>query len=443
MLAVPTTAVLLVGTAIDYVSSVTPVHDAYDQAMADAALAIAAHARADEDGSVSVVIPPEALTVLRTDSMDAIYFRVTGPDGTFLAGDEDLPTVSVRRTNPSFRTDEFRGKPTRLVTYRSATAAGEVTTTVGETMNKRDVVRRQLLFTVLTADLLELGLILVLVGLGVSLALKPLSELRAQIARRSPRELEPLAPNSAPTEVRTLVDELNRLFSTIAQSSRAQRQFLENAAHQLRTPLAGIQAQLELLLAEGHPQAMRERLSLTLGATRRLSHTTQQLLALARSEHSSATYADFRTVELAGIAERCVTDCITRSAAMGVDLGADLQPASVEGVAWLLAEAVTNLVDNAITYTPHGGSITVSCGKRGEAPFIAVADTGVGIPLEERERVTQRFVRGQWSSGTGSGLGLAIVADVASLHGATLSIAGGADGRGTIVRIDFPARRHT
>ena len=439
LLIVPTTLVLLAGTASDYVSGIEPVRDAYDQALADAALAIAGYVRTEPNGKLSVVLPPEAITLLRTDRLDTIYFRVAGPGNTFLAGDRDLPKVNSMGTNPTFHTLMYRGEPTRLATYRSVTLPGDVTTTVGETLNKREHVRGSLLSTVLATDFAEVALILSMVWLGVSLALKPLAGLREQVAKRSPRDLSPLPASSVPVEVRTLVDELNRLFTTIAESSRSQRQFLESAAHQLRTPLAGVQAQLELLIADESTQAKRERLALTLGATKRLSHTTQQLLALARSEHGGLAHSEFRSLDLAVIAEGCVSDFLSRAVAAGIDLGAELEPAPVEGIAWLLSEAVSNLIDNAITYTPSGGTITVRSGRGGAAVFVEVVDTGAGIPPEERERVTSRFFRGQRSRGTGSGLGLAIVADVTRVHDATVTISAGPDERGTCVRLQFHA----
>jgi two-component system sensor histidine kinase TctE len=430
--------VLLAGTISDYYTSINPVRDAYDRALADSALAIAGYVRANDDGKrVMLVLPDEAIRVLRTDAIDAIYFRVAAPDGSLIAGDQDLPSARNVRANPAFDTVTHRGVPTRIVSYRSVSPAGMVTTTVGETMNKRQVVRTQLLSAVLTADFIELVAIMALVWIGVSIALRPLTALREQIGRRSARELEPLSARSVPAEVRTLVDALNRLFRRIAASSRAQQQFLESATHQLRTPLAGIQAQLELLIAEESAAPKRERLNLTLSATRRLSHTTQQLLALARSDHAAASYSDFREVDLAAVVESAVADHVSLAVAADVDLGAELEPAVVHGIAWLLAEAVNNLVDNAITYTPAGGSITVRCGTRNASVFVEVVDTGVGIPLEERARVTDRFYRGNWSRGPGSGLGLAIVADVAQLHGATLSITAGAEERGTCVRLEF------
>jgi two-component system sensor histidine kinase TctE len=437
LLVVPAILVLFAGPVSDYVTSINPVRDAYDRALGDAAIAIAGYVRTNPSGQFSLVLPDEAIGVLRADAVDAIYFKVSAPDGTLIAGDQDLPQARTTFANPTFQTSTYRGQPTRIVSYRSTSSAGIVTTTVAETMKKRQLVRTQLLSAVLTADLVELVAILALVWLGVSLALKPLHALRSQIASRSARELSPLSARAVPGEVRTLVDALNRLFRRIDDSSRAQQRFLESATHQIRTPLAGIQAQVELLIAEEPSAVKRDRLNLTLSATRRLAHTTQQLLALARSEHSASTYSDFRPVDLADVAESTVADQVSRAVNANVDLGVELEPAIVSGIAWLLAEALTNLVDNAITYTPAGGSITVRCGRSSDGVFLEVTDTGVGIPAAERERVTERFFRGELSRGSGSGLGLAIVADVARLHGADLTITAGAEGRGTQVRLDF------
>ena len=439
LLVVPAILVLFAGTVSDYVSSINPVRDAYDRALGDAAFAIAGYVRTSPDGRMSLVLPEEAIGMLRADALDSFYFRISAPDGSLIAGDSDLPEAHRTLANPSFQTSKYRGEPTRIVSYRSLSNSGEVTTTVAETMNKRERVRRQLLSAVLTADFVELIAILTFVWLGVSLALRPLHALREQITKRSARELEPLSARSVPTEVRTLVDALNRLFRRIDDSSRAQRQFLESATHQLRTPLAGIQAQLELLIAEECTPAKQSRLGLTLGATRRLSHTTQQLLALARSEHAASTEADFRMVDLTSVAEAAVADQLNRAVAANIDLGAELEPAAVYGIAWLLAEATNNLVDNAITYTPEGGSITVRCGRSENGVFLEVVDTGVGIPPHERSHVTERFFRGEMSRGSGSGLGLAIVADVARLHGAEMTITAGVEGGGTAVRLEFPA----
>ena len=437
LLLVPAIVVLLAGTVSDYVTSIGPIRDAYDQALADAALAIASNLRIEPGVGIGLELPAAAIAVLRTDAVDSIYFRVSGPDGAIIAGDADLPQAEGDAGNPA-RTDAFyRGLPIRLVSYRSATASGTVTTTVAETMGKRARIRERLLTTVLGMDLIELVAILGLAWLGVSLALRPLVALRDQIARRSARELEPLALATVPAEVRTLVGALNRLFTTISDNNRTQRQFLENAAHQLRTPLTGVQAQLELMIAEEPMAVRRDRLTLTLGATQRLAHTTQQLLALARSEHAASDNPGFLRADLAAIAAAAVPEHVSRAVAAGIDLGAELEPAPLYCIEWLLVETLNNLVDNAITHTPAGGVVTVRCGRSDGTVFLEVVDTGVGIPREERVQVTSRFYRGRHARGYGSGLGLAIVADVAHLHNARLTIESGPGERGTCVRLEF------
>src|SRR5262245_20918510 len=183
----------------------------------------------------------------------------------------------------------------------------------------------------------------------------------------------------------------------------------------------------------------RDRLTRTLGATQRLAHTTQQLLALARSEHAATDNEGFLVADLAALVESTVPAHVSRAVSAGIALGAELQPARICCVQWLLAEVVNHLVDNAITHTPAGGSVTVRCGVSGQIAFLEVEDTGPGIPRDERARVTSRFFRGRHARGYGSGLGLAIVADVARLHDAHLSIGAGAGAgeRGTRVRLEF------
>jgi two-component system, OmpR family, sensor histidine kinase TctE len=437
LLLLPAAAVLLAGTLSDYLASIRPVRDAYDRALMDAAVAIAAHVHADGPGRPAIDLPPAAVAMLRTDALDHIYFSVRSADGTLLAGDADL--LAPGAGAPAQASAQYRGQPIRLVSYRSGHGPGAVTTTVAETTRKRARIRAQLLSTVLGCDLLELAMILGMGWLAVRYALRPLVALRMQIARRSPRDLDALAPGSVPVEVRPLVDSLNRLFQRIEDSGRAQRLFLENAAHQLRTPLTGVQAQLELLITETESGAQRARLARTLEATLRLGHTTRQLLALAQSEHAASAGTTFEVFDAATMLETAVPEHLSRAAAAGVDLAAELQPVPVLGSAWLLAEAVHNLLDNAIAHTPQGGSVTARCGCDGDTASIEIADTGVGIAPAERAMVTTRFYRGRSARGFGSGLGLSIVADVVRLHDGRLVITAGAHERGTCVRMLIPA----
>jgi two-component system sensor histidine kinase TctE len=317
-----------------------------------------------------------------------------------------------------------------------------VAITVAETMNKRGRVRERLLSTALWTDVLVLLAVLGLVWLGVRVAIKPLDSVSDQIARRSPSDLTPLPSVGVPLELQELIERLNTLLTTIDESGRAERQFLESAAHQLRTPLTGLLAQLDLLVADELDPEKRAHMIFTRDAAQRLSRTTQQLLALARSEHRLYSYAEGRSVDLAALAEACVSDHVQRASRAGVDLGAALLPASVQGVAWLLTEALNNLIDNALTYTPAGGTVTVRTGALDDGVFLEVVDSGIGIPAAERGHVSSRFFRGQQSLGVGSGLGLAIVADVAQRHAAVLTIGPGDNDQGTRVRLAFASSGH-
>jgi two-component system, OmpR family, sensor histidine kinase TctE len=439
LLIVPALILLMAGTVVDYVASIGPVEDAYDQALIDSALAIGRQVHADASGAATLALLPDAVSILRADSFDSVYYRVSTAAGRLIAGDSGLPESPDIQANPSRVMAQYRGAPIRLVTYRTVSSAGPVSISVAETLHKRERTHSRTLTRELAVDLAQLATVFGVLWFGIGFALRPLGAVREQIERRSARALDPMPLESVPLEIRSIVAALNGLFATVRESSVAQRRFLESAAHQLRTPLTGIQAQLELLAAEEPDTARRERLLLTLGGARRLTHTTQQLLTLARSDEAANLRWGFSTVELTQLVESVVADRLGFADMARVDLGAQLQPVRIQGVEWLLAEALSNLVNNAIAHTPGGGSITIHCGALNFAPYVEVVDTGVGIPVEERDRVRERFFRASNARGMGSGLGLSIVMEVAQLHGAEVLITSGPDGRGTSVRLVFHA----
>jgi two-component system, OmpR family, sensor histidine kinase TctE len=442
ILLAPLTLLLALGVLVDYFNSAALVRIAYDQALANETLAVSAHLRA-KDGSIVSDLPPQAVEVLRADNYDSVYYLVIGPTGEFVAGDLGLPVADASSENPTFRDAVFRNHAIRAATYRMRTDSSIATVTVGETLHKRENGTRRILTGVVLTDLVQLGATLLLIWLGVRYGLRPLLTLRDQIAMRSARELAPLDERGVPVEVIPLTRALNRLLATVHEAALAQQQFLADAAHQLRTPLAGIQAQLELLAHDPAAGDLRERLHGLHEGCQRLAHTTNQLLALARAEPSANVAGDFRTLELRQLVEEAVSANLDRALAQQIDLGAETATAHVRGVAWLLRELLTNLVDNALVYTSAGGHITVRCGivdnvTPAEA-FLEVEDDGPGIPESERARVTVRFYRAPGSGGNGCGLGLAIVDDIARVHGAALEIGEGASNRGARVRVRFPA----
>lgn len=442
MLLAPLTLLLAFGLALDYSAGAVPLRAALDQALGNEALALAAQLHEQADGSLAFELPRQAIEVLRADKDDQVYYEVLGADGRFLAGDRGLPPAPQRGSNPVFHDAEFAGHSIRAATYRIPTPAGSAAITVAETTVKRQHARRRLLASIVANDIAQLAGILGLVWLGVRLGLRPLVALREQIDSRSARDLAPLDESDVPGEVQPLTRALNRLFATVRASAQGQLQFLANAAHQLRTPLAGLQTQLELLLHEPAAAPLRERLGSVLDGTRRLTHTSNQLLALARAEPTAAAAADFAELDLRELAEDVVARQFDAALRRHIDLGVEASSVRVHGSAWLLRELLANLVDNALTYTPGEGRVTVRSGYLAEEnparAYIEVEDDGPGIAAEQRARVLERFYRAPGTPGQGCGLGLAIVNEIARAHNAALQIGSGARERGTRVRVTFP-----
>jgi two-component system sensor histidine kinase TctE len=275
----------------------------------------------------------------------------------------------------------------------------------------------------------------VIVWFGVKRGLQPLARLSDEIKARSAGDLRPIDAAGAPEEARPLVGALNGLLDEVSAASRKQQRFLADAAHQLRTPLAGLQAHTELALAQPIPEACRAQLEQVHRATIRTARLANQLLALARAEpgaRSVTSQVDLKTVA-GGEADAWVRQALGRD----IDLGFELEAATVAGDAFLLREALSNLVHNALEYTQQGGRVTVRTGQRDGCSFLEVEDDGPGIASEERARVLERFYRVPGTPGTGSGLGLAIVREIAASHGASISIADGSTG-GSRVGITFP-----
>jgi len=275
------------------------------------------------------------------------------------------------------------------------------------------------------------------IWLGIGFAIRPLRHVEQQLAVRGARDLEPVTTAGAPIEIRSLIVALNRLLRALRDAGQAERSFLENAAHQLRTPLAGMLAHLELLAADSALD-QRAHVEDILAGGRRLARTTHQLLALARSDSTQRTVASLDPVYLPDIIEAAIGPRLAAADRAQVEIGAQVEPAEVGGVRWLLEEAMSNLVDNALAATPPGGSVTLGCGRADGRAFLEVLDTGVGIPAPERGHVFERFFRASNARATGSGLGLAIVREVAAIHGAEVSIDAGPGGVGTVVRLAFP-----
>ncbi|HSA72083.1 MAG TPA: sensor histidine kinase N-terminal domain-containing protein [Burkholderiales bacterium] len=427
----PIAALLAVGAVVAYYPSLEPATQAYDQALVDIGLAIGSQVRVTET-QYRFELPQAVDQVLRTDRFDRIFYRITSPSGIEIAGDPELPPPPSDQIAHNTRYD---GRQVRVVTVQSPCGSSICTVLVGETTLKRQRLARDILLQSLFPELLIALATLVIVWFGVKRGLEPLARLSDEIKARSAGDLRPIDAAGAPQETRPLVGALNGLLEEVSAASRSQQRFLANAAHQLRTPLAGLQAHTELALAQPMPDACRTQLEQVHRATMRTGRLANQLLALARTEPGarSATAA----VDLKGIVGGEADAWLRQSLTRDIDLGFELDSAPVQGDALLLREALSNLVHNAIEYSNRGGRVTVRTGRRNGHAFLEVEDDGPGIAAEERERVLERFYRVPGTPGTGSGLGLAIVREIAASHAASLFVADGTAG-GCRVGITFP-----
>ena len=432
MLLPPIAAALALGALVSYYPTIEPATNAYDQALVDIGLAVGSHVRVTAT-EYRFELPAAVETVLRTDRFDSIYYRVVSPGGAEIAGDPGLPAPPGDAVAHNAK---YNGANVRVVAVQSPCGRSTCTVLVGETMVKREKLARELLVRSIFPEVLIAVATLIIVWFGVKRGLQPLSRLSEEIKSRSAGDLRPIKASDAPDETRPLVGALNGLLEEVSAASSKQQRFLADAAHQLRTPLAGLQAHAELALAQPLPDASRAQMEQVHRATIRTGRLANQLLALARAE--PGTRPSHAPLDLKSLIEGEADAWVHQALERDIDLGFELESAPVDGDAFLLREALANLVHNALEYSPRGGHATVRAGRRNGAAFLEVEDDGPGIAPGERERVLERFYRVQGTPGTGSGLGLAIVREIASGHGATLAINEGMGGRGCRVAITFP-----
>ena len=438
MLLPPIAALLALGALVAYYPSIEPATEAYDQALIDVGVSLGTYIRVSDAG-YRVELPAAVDQVLRRDSYDTIYYRVISPSGQEIAGDEGLPGPPGGRPSDALVSYDtaYKGQKVRAIALPAQCGTATCRVLVAETTVKRKRLARDILFSTLLPEMLIAFATLVIVWFGVKRGLGPLARLSDEIKARSPGDLRPIDAAGTPEETRPLVSALNGLLDEVAQASRNQQRFLANAAHQLRTPLAGLQAHTELALAEALPEQVRSELEQVHQATIRTARLANQLLALARAEPGARGSA--AEVNLRALVESDADAWVHQALARDVDLGFELDAAPVQGDAFLLREALANLVHNAMEYSHRGARVTIRTGQRSRHSFVEVEDDGPGISPAERERVLDRFYRVPGTPGTGSGLGLAIVREIAASHGATLVITEGADGtKGCRVAITFP-----
>jgi len=436
------------GALIDYWIATATTRSAYDDALITTARTAAAYLTTDRNTAL-VASLPRLVRILRGEVGQAgagdheLLYAVGDPAGRTLAGNASLravlPALGAARANVVLSDVRLDGTPLRVASLWAASAIGRVRIDVAEPRERWQRTQRLMLFGRLLADFAELDLLLLLIWVGVYFGLKPLSRIEARAEQQAGRRLQRFDEAKVPGELRSLVVAFNRVVELLQDAASAQRRFVADAAHQMRTPVAGLLAQIELLAQDPRAGAVSAELATLQRGTQALARSANQMLALARAEPVSALHGQFQPIALDILIRELVERHLHRADQAGIDLGAHTEAVSIDGYTWLLEDLIGNLIDNALKYTSRGGHVTVRCGVDAGYPYIEVEDDGPGIPEPERQRVRERFYRRPGSPGIGAGLGLAIVDEIARVHDASFSIGSGPDGRGARMRVRFPA----
>ncbi len=412
----------------------------YDRWLIDSTRSLAQAVRA-EHGLNQFDLPRVALEIFQFDEVDKTYFKVSSLDQGLIGGDPALPDMAPAETGGlrlAFTT--LHGDRVRLVSTKIAPNPSDpVTVSVAETLIKRSTLTREILIGMAAPQIALLGIALLLARIGVYHGLKPLTDLAAQIEARDQNNLSPVPQSGLPREARVLVARINELLERLSNAMRAQKRFVADAAHQLRTPLAAVLLHAERAERAPDPSSEREALRALHRTVARAARMSQQLLALARTDPEAVAAIILKPLDLTALARNVGEEWVRRALDRDIDFGLSVPDSQVWvlGDERLLSEVLSNLIDNALRYGNPGGHVTLIV-EGGAQPQVSVQDDGPGIPVEERTRVFERFYRLSHESSDGCGLGLSIVEEIARLHHAKVSVTSGPDDRGARFTVVFP-----
>lgn len=449
----PLCALLVFATILTYATSVRFSNQAHDRALQEIAREVFLHVR-HADGRPILEMSASTESILMVDQDDRLYYQVLSKDGNVVGGNAAIPRPSgnlfqsIAPGQKIFHDAVIGGEAVRVVVanmmFKEGASATSVLVQVAETLNKRQRLATDILISVVIPQVLLIVLATLVVYYGVRQGLLPLQRLRSGVASRSHLDLSPIDVGRVPSEVRPLVDAVNDLLRRLSTTLDFQARFIADAAHHLKTPVAGIKAQIDLALRE--PQHEPQHADLRPAVVRmqasvvRLSRLVGQLLSLARNEPSAVESVALSMMDLHGLALEVTMEWVPKALECNVDLGFEAVPVPVfiDGDADRLRELINNLVDNAVRYTRDNGRVTVRV-VDGAKKTLSVSDDGPKIPLEERRRIFERFHRLLGTHTEGSGLGLAIVSEIAALHNAAIVLEDDADGTGNTFTLFFPA----
>lgn len=439
----------------------------YDRELGQIAHSVAREMRADPAfdrglaGRHGLRLAEPTAALLRSDDVDRVWYQVRSAQGELVAGDAELGSPLEERQaadEVQFRDDNVHNDPVRVAYLWVGTPAGAnsgVVVQVAETFDKRSRLATEIIKGVILPQFVILPLAVLLVWFALARGIAPLNALQQRIRRRESQDLSPIDEHDVPEEVAPLVRSINDLLARLDHTMGAQKHFLADAAHQMKTPLAGLRMQAELAQREidagGDPQSIKRSLKQIARSSQSAAHLVNQLLAMARAEDTEQARRQ-QDVPIVKLAREVVRDFVPRAMDKRIDLGyegPDTEPPAPRliGQPMLVRELIRNLVDNALQYTPAGGTVTVRLmhDPYGHVIVLQVEDTGPGIPEAERDQVFQPFYRALGTDVDGSGLGLAIAREIADKHAATISIAaahavepGYVDTPGALFTVRFP-----
>ncbi len=435
----------IIGAAVAYSVSTRFANRSFDRTLFDDVKVLANQVRWVE-GSTRVTLSPDALIWLLADEGDDVIFRVTDLGaGRLLTSNGDLgalPDLNIRPDEPYFRSVSLGAERLRVAYVRKLVGPGNASALVeiGETTRKREGIAGSILIGTVSMMSVFILVAVALVWTGVGSALSPLRALEADAAQRSVGDLQPLDARSAPAEVLTLIEAFNHMIARVAQAIDVQRQFLANAAHQLKTPMAGLRLQAQLALTADSLGAAHENMRSVEHRAAHSAHLIDQLLSLAQAEAGESGLPSARC-DLAEVAEAVIERMLPEARERRVDLGFESAGSAMVVLAnpVLIGELMTNLVDNALRYGRMAGRVTVRLEHVAERVTLKVIDDGPGFPAETRELVFRRFWRSDSSVGDGAGLGLAIVREIAERYRAAVSIVSRPEIEGTRIEVAFAA----
>ena len=437
-LLLPQLLLWLVGGTLAYRIALSYAEKAIDQSLTQSVRSLARQVKPVGSGLL-IDFPRAAQAIIEEDPQDKVSYMVSSPPGQFVLGNATLPeppaavmallkqTPDVQLYQAMVDTQDRQARPLRIATmelqFGEAGSPQRLRVQVAKSLAVRERIARELVQDMLV-PLLLLGLVLgALVYAGIARGLQPLARLQAKLQAQSRADAHsaapflPIALEQAPQEVHSLAGAVNQLLAAVQRSVSQEKRFVNDAAHQLRTPLAGLQTQLDLAMAERDPHALQERLVKVNAAVQRSGHLVHQLLQLARSEAD----VPMQELDAAQLARSIAQDAAPAAIAAGTDFGyegpeQDAAPLMILGNPLLLREALANLIDNAIRYAGQGARITLRAHREEAWVILEVEDNGPGLAQEQISRVFERFYRASDAPG-GAGLGLAIVQEIAHRHG--------------------------